>query len=55
MPTLAIPLKEILTDGTDLVDSAALPEAEAILSITGGVGFHLPEPQHTRRTPLEKS
>ena len=55
MPTLAIPLKEILTDGTDLVDSAALPEAETIALIKGSDGLHLPEPLHIRRTPLQKS
>ena len=55
MPTLAIPRKEILTDAADPVDSAALPEAEAIAHSKGNNGCRLPEPQHTRRIPLEKS
>jgi len=55
MQTLASPLTEILTDRTVPVDSAALPEAEAIAHSKGNNGCRLPEPQHTCRTPLEKS
>lgn len=39
MPTLAIPLKDILTDAAERVDFAALPEAEAIARIKGIYGF----------------
>ena len=55
MPTLAIPLKDILTDATSPADPVALLGAEAIAYNNGSDGLHLPEPQHTRRTPLEKS
>jgi len=50
MPTLAIPLKDILADPVDL---AALPEAEAPAHRNGSYG--LCEPLPTRRTQLQKS
>ncbi len=55
MPTLAIPLKDILTDAPDLVDPAALSEAEATAHVKGSYGLHLPEPLHIHRIPLQKS
>ena len=39
MPTLAIPLKDILTDAADPVDLTMLPEDEAIAQIKGIYGF----------------
>ncbi len=39
MPTLAIPLKDILTDAANPVDLTALPEEEAIAQIKGIYGF----------------
>ena len=57
MPTLAIPLTEILTDRTAPVDSAALPEAEAetIAHSKSNNGCRLPEPLHIHRIPLQKN